>query len=293
MTFGDVLTAMVTPFTKDGKINYDKAQELAVYLLEHGSDGIVVGGTTGESPSLEHDETMELYRVVKEAVGKKGVVIGGCGGNHTASVTKNIKELNQLGLDGYLSVVPYYNKPTQEGIFKHYEVLSEISEAPIVVYNIPGRTGVNLLPDTLLKMSELTNIKAIKESTGNVDQITEMKMKMPSDFMIYSGDDYMTLPMVAMGCTGVISVAAHLIGKDMKSMIEAVKVNDLATARELHFKLYPMMRGMFCTANPIPVKTALNLLGFDVGGFRLPICEPEAKYVDFLKELLRNYGLLG
>lgn len=292
MCFGDVLTAMVTPFHSDGQVNYEKAQELAVHLLNNGSDGILVGGTTGESPSLNKEETVKLYSAVKEAVGDKGFVIGGCGGNNTQAVAENMQELNKLGLDGYLTVVPYYNKPTQEGLFKHYETLNRVSSAPIVVYNIPGRTGINLAPDTLVKMAELTNIKALKESTGNVDQISELKMRLPQDFYIYSGDDYMTLPMTAMGCQGVISVASHIAGKDIKAMVKAVKDNDLKRARELHYKLFPLFKLMFCTANPIPVKTALNLLGFGVGGFRLPICECDEATVDFIKNALKDYGIL-
>lgn len=292
MCFGDVLTAMVTPFHSDGQVNYEKAQELAVHLLNNGSDGILVGGTTGESPSLNKEETVKLYSAVKEAVGDKGFVIGGCGGNNTQAVAENMQNLNKLGLDGYLTVVPYYNKPTQEGLFKHYEALDRVSSAPIIVYNIPGRTGLNLVPDTLVKMAELTNIKALKESTGNVDQISELKMRLPQDFYIYSGDDYMTLPMTAMGCQGVISVTSHIAGKDIKAMVEAVKDNDLEKARELHYKLFPLFKLMFCTANPIPVKTALNLLGFGVGGFRLPICECDEATVDFIKNALKDYGLL-
>ncbi len=292
MCFGDVLTAMVTPFHADGSINIEKAQELALYLLSHGSDGIVVGGTTGESPSLKREEMIELYKAVKDAVGGKGFVIGGCGGNSTMSVAENMKEFNKIGLDGYLTVVPYYNKPTQEGLYKHYETLNGVSAAPIIVYNIPGRTGINMAPDTLVRLAELTNIKALKESTGNVDQITELKMRLPEDFYIYSGDDYMTFPMTAMGCQGVISVASHIVGKDIKAMVKAVKNNDIAGGRELHYKLFPVFKAMFCTANPIPVKTALNLLGFEVGGFRLPICECDAATADFLKTFLKDYGLL-
>ncbi|MEG1336539.1 MAG: 4-hydroxy-tetrahydrodipicolinate synthase, partial [Clostridiales bacterium] len=249
-------------------------------------------GTTGESPSLNKEETTVLYKEVKDAVGNRGFVIGGCGGNNTYAVAEQMKDLNKLGLDGYLTVVPYYSKPTQEGIYKHYEMLSGVSSAPIIVYNIPGRTGVNLCPDTLIRMAELTNIKAVKESTGNVDQISEMKLRLPSDFAIYSGDDFMTLPMVAMGCQGVISVASHIVGKEIKEMVLAVKANDMVKGRDLHYKLYPIFKGMFCTANPIPVKTALNLLGFDVGGFRLPLCEGESTHVDFLKNLLKQYGML-
>ncbi|MEE0775973.1 MAG: 4-hydroxy-tetrahydrodipicolinate synthase [Bacillota bacterium] len=291
MGFGEVLTAMVTPFTNDGKVNYEKAQELALYLLDHGSDGIVVGGTTGESPTLSEEESFTLYREVKNAVGTKGTVIGGAGNNCTEFVVQRIKKYNQLGLDGYLSVVPYYNKPTQEGVYKHFEAISDAAECPIIVYNIPGRTGINLCPDTLVRMADLINIKAIKESTGNVDQITEMKMRLPSDFAIYSGDDFMTFPIVAMGGTGVISVASHLIGNEIKSMIQCLKNNDLAGARALHLKYYPVFKGVFCTANPVPVKTALNLLGFELGGFRLPICGPEPSDVAFLKSLLEKFDL--
>ncbi len=172
MHFGRVITAMVTPFTKDGKVNYDKAQELALHLLANGSDALVISGTTGESPSLTYDETFRLFTAVKEAVGDKGAIIGGAGSNCTGEIIEHIKAYNKIGLDGYLSVVPYYNKPTQEGIYRHFKALAEVAEAPIMVYNIPGRTGINLLPDTLARMAAIPNIVALKESTGNADQIS-------------------------------------------------------------------------------------------------------------------------
>lgn len=293
MYFGDVLTAMVTPFREDGSVNYEKAQELALRLLENGSDGVVVGGTTGESPALSEEECLTLYREVKDAVGKKGAVIGGAGGNYTAAVTERIKKYNKLGLDGYLSVVPYYNKPNKDGLLKHFAAIDAVAEAPVVLYNIPGRTGIKMDTDTILELAELKNIKALKDSTGSVDDLSKLLVKLPKDFAVYSGDDYMTFAAVAMGATGVISVASHLVGKEIKEMIQCLKEGNMDRARELHLRLYPMFKGMFVTANPIPVKTALNLLGFEVGGFRLPLCEASEEVKKSVEDLLRKYALLS
>lgn len=292
MYFGEVITAMITPFHEDGSVNYEKAQELAVHLLENGSDGILLSGTTGESPTLTYDETETLFREVKAAIGKKGSVIGGAGSNSTNEIIKHIKIYNKLGLDGFLSVVPYYNKPTQTGLFKHFEAINAAVDCPVMLYNIPGRTGLNMEVDTIVKLAELKNIKALKESTGSVDDLSQLKMKLPEDFSIYSGDDYMTLAAVAMGATGVISVASHFVGKEIKEMIQCVKNGNIDRARELHLHLYPIFKGMFITANPIPAKTGLNLLGFDVGGFRLPLCEGTPEQTECIKNLLKEYKLL-
>ena len=292
MCFGELLTAMVTPFHEDGSVNYEKAQELAVYLLENGSDGLVVSGTTGESPTLTYTETETLFREVKDAVGKKGFVIGGAGSNCTNEIIKHIKVYNKLGLDGYLSVVPYYNKPTQLGLYKHFEAINAAVECPVMIYNIPGRTGTNMDVDTIAKLAELKNIKALKESTGSVDDLSQLKLKLPDDFSIYSGDDFMTLSAVAMGAAGVVSVASHFVGKEIKEMIQCVKNNNMDRARELHLRLYSIFKGMFMTANPIPAKTGLNLLGFNVGGFRLPMCEATPEQTESIKNLLKEYKLL-
>jgi 4-hydroxy-tetrahydrodipicolinate synthase len=292
MYFGEVITAMITPFREDGSVNYEKAQELAIHLLENGSDGILLSGTTGESPTLTYDETETLFREVKDAIGKKGTVIGGAGSNSTNEIIKHIKRYNKLGLDGFLSVVPYYNKPTQTGLIKHFEAINAAVECPVMLYNIPGRTGLNMEVDTIAKLAELKNIKALKESTGSVDDLSQLKMKLPEDFSIYSGDDYMTLAAVAMGATGVISVASHFVGKEIKEMIQCVKNGNMDRARELHLCLYPIFKGMFITANPIPAKTGLNLLGFNVGGYRLPLCEGTPEQTEFIKNLLKEYKLL-
>lgn len=293
MCFGEVLTAMVTPFHEDGSVNYEKAQELAVHLLNNGSDGVIVSGTTGESPSLSMEETEILFREVKDAVGEKGVVIGGAGGNYTASVTERIKNYNKIGLDGYLSVVPYYNKPTKEGLLKHFTAIDDAAECPVMLYNIPGRTGIKMDTDTIVKVAELKNIKALKESTGSVDDLSQLLLKLPKEFAVYSGDDYMTFAAVAMGATGVVSVASHIVGKDLKEMIQCIKNDNLDRARELHLKLYPMFKGLFVTANPIPVKTALNMLGHEVGGFRSPMCDASPEETEFIRNLLNDYSLLS
>ena len=291
--FGDVITAMITPFKEDGSVNFDKARELAVHLLKNGSDGILVCGTTGENPALSEEETETLFREVKDAVGKDGFVIGGVGGNYTASVTDHMKKYNKLGLDGYLSVVPYYNKPTQNGLLKHFTEIDAAAECPVMLYNIPGRTGIKMSADTIVKLSELKNIKALKESTGSVDDLSQLLLKLPKDFAVYSGDDFMTFAAVAMGAVGVVSVASHVVGKEIKEMIQCVKNGNLDRARELHLYLYPMFKGMFVTANPIPVKTALNQLGHNVGGFRLPMCEATPDEVEFVQDLLKKYSLLS
>lgn len=292
MCFGEVLTAMITPFKEDGSVNYDKACELALYLLNNGSDGLVIGGTTGESPTLTEEETITLYREVKNAVGKKGFVIGGAGSNSTSAVVERIKKCNTLSLDGYLSIVPYYNKPTQEGVYRHFEAVAAAADAPVMLYNVPGRTGLKMETATIARLAELNNIKALKESTGSVDDLSELKRVLPEAFSIYSGDDFMTMPAVALGANGVVSVASHLAGTKIKEMIGAVKNNQIERARELHLYLYPLMKGLFTVANPIPVKTALNLLGFGVGGFRLPLCEPEAEVTEKIRNLLDEYELL-
>lgn len=291
MCFGEVITAMVTPFHEDGSVNYEKAQELAVHLLSNGSDGVLVCGTTGESPSVSQEETETLFREIKDAVGKKGFVIGGAGGNHTASVTEHIKQYNKIGLDGYLSVVPYYNKPTKEGVLKHFAAIDAAAECPVMLYNIPGRTGIKMDTDTIVKLAELKNIKAVKESTGSVDDLSQLLLKLPKEFAVYSGDDYMTFAAVAMGAAGVVSVASHLVGKEIKEMVQCIKNDSMDRARELHLKLYPMFKGMFVTANPIPVKTALNLLGYEVGGFRLPMCDASPEELEFIRNLLKEYSL--
>ncbi len=292
MCFGDVITAMITPFHEDGSVNYEKGQELALYLLDHGSDAVLICGTTGENPTISEEEAETLYREVKAAVGDRGKVIVGAGGNDTASVLRRIEKYNSIGFDGYLSVVPYYNKPTQKGLLKHFTAINDVASCPVIIYNIPGRTGIKAETDTIVRLAELKQIKALKESTGSVDDLSKLMLNLPKEFAVYSGDDYMTFTACTMGAVGVISVASHIVGTDIKEMVRAIKRNELEKARNLHLKLYPMFKGMFLTANPIPVKTALNLMGFAVGGFRLPMCEADEQEVESIRSLLKAYDLI-
>lgn len=290
--FGRVLTAMVTPFTNEGKVNFEAAAELARYLLSNGSDGLVVAGTTGESPTLSKEEKLELFKTVKEAVGFDVPVIAGTGSYSTDESIQLTRLAEKAGADGLLVVVPYYNKPTQEGMCRHFEAIAKSTSLPIMLYNIPSRTGKNLEPESVAKLSKLDNIVAIKESTGDFAQLTELKSKLNNDFLIYSGDDALVLPMMALGAYGVVSVVSHLVGKEIKEMIEAFVQGDNAKALELHLKLSSLFKTMFITTNPIPLKAALALKGHPVGGLRLPLCEASEDELTVIKDILHKYGLL-
>lgn len=291
MSFGSVITAMVTPFDQDGKINYKKAQELAVYLLENGSDSLVVAGTTGETSTLSRQEKINLFSAVKEAADGKGKVIAGTGDNETAHSVELTKEAERLGVDGVLLVVPYYNKPPQEGLYQHFKTIAENTSLPIILYNIPGRTSVNMLPETVERLAKIKNIVAIKESCGSMDHVSELKKRLGSKFAIYSGDDSLTLPMLSLGCSGVVSVVSHLAGKKIKSMVEMFQSGDCQGALDIHLELLDLFKKMFITTNPVPVKTALNLLGWNLGGFRLPMVKPSEEEEKIIDRVIQQYGL--
>lgn len=291
MNFGSVVTAMVTPFDQGGQVNYKKAQELALFLLENGSDSLVVAGTTGESPTLTFKEKIDLFTAVKEAVGDKGLVIAGTGSYGTEESVELSQAAAKVGVDGLLLVVPYYNRPTQEGLYRHFKTIAAHTTLPIMLYNIPSRTGSNLLPETVGRLAEIDNITAIKESSGVMDQVSELKKLAGDDFFIYSGDDSLTLPMLSLGGTGIVSVVAHLAGKQIKNMIELFKSGHTKEALDLHIKLYDLFKGLFIVSNPVPVKTAMNMLGWDLGGFRLPLTEASEKERIFLEKLLTQYQL--
>ena len=292
MKFGSVITAMVTPYHKDGKVNYEKAQKLAQFLLENDSDSLVVSGTTGESPALSFQEKINLFSAVKEAVKGKGYMIAGTGTNSTEESVKLTKEATRVGADGLLLVVPYYNRPTQDGLYQHFKTIAQNTDLPIMIYNIPSRTSCNLLPETVQKLAEIKNITAIKESVGMMDQISDLKKRLGENFSIYSGDDSLTLPMLALGGTGVVSVASHLVGKKIKTMINLFKSGHTKQALDLHLELFDLFKGLFITTSPILIKTALNLLGWDLGGLRLPLSEASEKEKVFLEKLLIQYNLI-
>lgn len=292
-SLGRVITAMVTPFDEEGNVNYEVAEKLADYLVTHGSDGIVVCGTTGESPTLSWDEEYQLFQVVKKAVSGRGKILAGTGSNSTTEAIEATQKAAQLGLDGSLQVVPYYNKPPQEGLYEHFRAIAiSCSDFPIMLYNIPGRTGQNLLPETVAKLAEIDNIVAIKEASGNLEQVAKIRHLTPSEFAIYSGDDSLTLPTLSVGGMGVVSVASHLVGNQIQAIVQAFEQGNTKLAIEINTKLLPLYKILFCTTNPIPVKAALNLIGWKVGVLRLPLCEISPNLKQDVESTLKNLSLL-
>lgn len=270
-SFGRMATAMVTPFDHKGNIDFQKTDQLIEYLIKHGTDSLVVAGTTGESPTLTAEEKIALFEHVVKVVNKRIPVIAGTGGNNTKQSIELSQKAEACGVDAIMLVVPYYNKPNQMGLFKHFKTIAEAVNLPVMLYNIPGRTGINLDTETVVHLSQVPNIVAVKEASGDLNQITEIIANTPEDFDVYSGDDSMTLPVLSIGGTGVISVASHIIGKEMQEMIQAFYQGNLDRAAKLHGKLLPVMKGLFQQPNPVPVKTALQLNGLNVGSVRLPL----------------------
>lgn len=271
---GEVITAMVTPFNSKREIDYNKAEELAKYLIANGTDTILVAGTTGEGPTLTHEEEFELLSTVKRAVANKAKIIMNAGSNSTDTAIMAAKWAQKEEVDAILSVVPYYNKPSQLGMIEHFSAIAESTTLPVIIYNIPGRTGVNMLPETVATLAKkYENVVAIKQSFGDMDMVTEMKLTCPEDFSILSGDDSLTLPMLALGARGVISVASHIFGSEIKSMIRNYKSGELIAALNMHKKLYPAFKNLFMAPNPIPVKAALAQKGLIEDYVRRPLVE--------------------
>lgn len=290
--FGRVLTAMITPFKADGSVNYDVASKLAAHLANNGTDTLIVCGTTGESPTLSWEEEYQLFVEVLQAVSGKAKVIAGCGSNSTKEAIAATQKAATMGVHGSLQVVPYYNKPPQSGLYQHFQAIAQACpELPILLYNVPGRTGQNLSPDTVAKLAEIDNIVGIKEASGNLDQASEIRRLTPKEFDIYSGDDSLTLPLLAIGATGVVSVASHLVGNQLQEMIQAFSVGKIASANETHLQLFPLFKALFLTTNPIPIKQALKLQGWDVGSTRLPLWEADSDVTDKLRAVLEELNL--
>lgn len=291
--FGRVVTAMVTPFDETGKVNYAIAEKLADYLVEHGSDALVICGTTGESPTLSWDEEYQLFQVVKNAVGNRAKILAGTGSNSTTEAIAATTEAAKLGLDGSLQVVPYYNKPPQEGLYGHFRAIAEACpDLPMMLYNIPGRTGQNLLPETVAKLAKIDNIVAIKEASGSIEQSCQIRCLTDSNFAIYAGDDLLTLPMLTIGGAGIVSVASHLVGEQIQQIVQSFLSGEVATAIDIHLKLFPLFKVLFCTTNPIPIKAALNLQGWQVGGLRLPLFEISETQREEVAIVLRELALI-
>lgn len=270
--FGEVITAMVTPFNSKGEVDYSKVESLAERLFQTGSDSIIVTGTTGESPTLIYDEELEILNSVKRASRNTKKVIMGTGSNCTETAVMMSKKAEKDGADGILSVVPYYNKPSQKGIFEHFSAVAKSVKIPVILYNIPSRTGVSMTVETAVELTEkFENIVAIKQSCPDLDMVTELKRELPKDVALYSGDDSLTLPMLSVGAHGVISVASHLYGVEIKSMIRNFKTGDIRSAMNMHYKLYPIMKKLFMAPNPVPVKALLAKEGIIEEYVRLPL----------------------
>ena len=284
---GRVLTAVVTPFDNDFNINIAQIKKLVRYLVENGSDGFVVCGTTGESAVLTKEEKIALFRAVVEEVGGQVSVIANTGSYNTADSIDLTRAAEQVGVDGIMLVAPYYNKPSQEGLYQHFKTIANNTKLPVILYNVPGRTVTNILPSTVARLvKDVPNIVAIKEASGNLDQVSELRCLLPDNFEIYSGDDSLTLPIMALGGKGVISVASHVIGLRIQEMVSAYTKGNVSLAMRLHKELFPIFKGMFIDTNPVPVKTALNLLGINVGGVRLPLTEMDDEKKEKLRTLL-------
>ncbi|MEM9567593.1 MAG: 4-hydroxy-tetrahydrodipicolinate synthase [Cyanobacteria bacterium P01_E01_bin.34] len=292
MVFGRVLTAIVTPFTPEGKLNAPEAARLAKYLVENGTDTLVVCGTTGESPTLTWDEEFELYSVIQAAVAGRAKVIAGTGSNSTEEAISATRKVADMGLDGTLQVVPYYNKPTQAGLYEHFRAIASCSDIPILLYNIPGRTGVNLDSGTVAQLAQLSTVVGIKEASGSMDAVSEIRKTTPPEFAIYSGDDSLTLPLLSLGGSGVVSVASHLIGPQLQQMIQSFQAGRLQDALATHLKFLPLFKDLFVETNPTPVKTALQLQGWNVGSVRMPLAPLTSASIETLKSTLESLGLL-
>jgi 4-hydroxy-tetrahydrodipicolinate synthase len=291
--FGRVITAMVTPMDRTLAVDYDKAAALAKRLVERGSDGLVVAGTTGESPTLTDDERLRLFRTVKHAVGDGAAVIAGTGTYDTAHSIHLTEEAERAGCDGILLVNPYYNKPSQEGLYQHFKAIANRTRLPVMLYNIQGRTSVNCEPQTIARLAEVPNIVAVKEASGSLEQMSQIRKLTPPGFKLYSGDDALTLPLLAVGGVGVVSVAAHVAGREIGEMIDAFFSGNVRRATELHLRLWPLFRVLFITTNPTPVKAAMALTGFDCGGLRLPLVEATPKEREQIATVLKQFALVA
>lgn len=271
---GEVITAMVTPMDEKREIDYNKVESLTQHLITHGSDAVLVCGTTGESPTLTHEEEVELISTVKRATANKAKVIAGAGSNSTETAVMSAKLAQKEEVDAILSVVPYYNKPSQKGMIEHFSAIAKAVDLPVILYNIPSRTGVTMSPSTIAYLANTyDNIVAVKQSCPDLDQVSEIRMLCPDNFGIYSGDDSLTLPMMAVGAHGVISVASHLFGSELKSMIRNFKTGEPLAARNMHIKLFPIFKKLFMAPNPVPVKAALAYKGIIEEYVRRPLVE--------------------
>ena len=292
MTFGRVMTAMITPFTTAGEVDYAEVKKLAVHLVEHGNDSLVICGTTAETPTLTHEEKIKIVQTVQEAVGNRAKIIVGTGTNNTRTTIEASQEMAALGVDALLIVAPYYNKPSQEGLYQHFKSVAESVELPIILYNIPGRCGINMEASTIARLAEISNIVGVKEASGNLEQMSKVRKLTAPDFLLYSGDDSLTMPLLSIGGNGVISVAAHAVGDEMKAMIDAYFAGNVAEAAVIHSKLYDFMKAIFVTSNPVPIKYVLSEMGIISNAtVRLPLVEANEQEKAVVKKAMEELNL--
>ncbi len=287
--FKGSIVALVTPFS-GGKVDEVKLRELVDYHIQNKTDAVSPCGTTGESPTLSHEEHKRVIQIVVEQANKRIPVIAGTGSNSTDEAVDLTRFAKRVGADGSLQVCPYYNKPTQEGLYRHFEKIAKEADIPLILYNIPGRTGINMAPETIARLSKIETIVAVKEAAGSLDQVSQIISL--CDITVLSGDDSLTLPMMAVGAQGVISVAANIVPKDVAALTHHALKGAYDKARELHYKLLPLCKALFVETNPIPVKTAMELLGMIKGELRLPLCPMSEANSTVLKKALVDYGLL-
>lgn len=288
--WGRIITAMVTPFNDKLEVDYDQAIKFANKLVREGTTALVVCGTTGEAPTLISDEKLNLFKKIKQNVSVP--VIAGVGTNSTAVTIENCKKALECGVDGLLIVVPYYNKPDQDSLYQHFKTIAEAVDGDIMLYNVPGRTGCNMLPETVEKLSKIENIVALKEASGNIVQFSEVIKRTPENFLVYTGDDVLTLPCLAVGGYGVVSVASQIVGVKMKEMIDSFLNGDLEKASKIHLQLLDAYNNLFIVSNPIPVKAALNMMGVKVGGLRLPLTTAKSNVEEILHKTLKDLKLI-
>ena len=290
-TFGNIITAMITPFTDDGHVNFQEALRLAGHLLDNGSDGLIVCGTTGEGPNIEDRDKLELFTLIAKEYGHRATIIANTGSNSTKKSIALTKAASHTGVHVVMAVVPYYNKPNQEGCYLHFKAIADSTDLPVMLYNVPGRTGGHIEPKTVARLAnECANITSIKEATGDIKIIQQLReLLQNNDFMIYSGDDALTLDVLQNGGVGVISVSSHIVGKEMQKMITLFKEGKVKEARAIELSIVPILKAMFITTNPIPVKYAMKQLGFSTGPLLLPLCDPAIEEAQIIDAAIESY----
>ena len=288
---GRLITAMITPMDEEGKVDYPQARRLANALLDSGSDGLVVSGTTGESPSLTNEEKLRLFAEVKEAIGDRGAVVAGTGNYNNAESIEMSREAEKVGADGLLLTVPYYNKPPQEGMYQHFKAIAESVSIPCMLYNVPSRTSINMTSQTTLRLAEIDNIVGVKEASSDLDQIARIIGGAPDGFRVWSGNDNETFYIMAMGGYGIVSVASHLVGNQIKQMMGLILEGDIERAAAEHHRLMDIFKGLFIVSNPIPVKHSVNQAGMDVGAPRLPLVPPDDATAAQIDEIVSRYDI--